>query len=191
LTTKRGAEPGDATGETRPPRVVGWPAKSKEEAMDLRRSSLIVAFGAGALAGLAAAPVARTAAPAPIDSVAFSWDEIEARAAREGRYRQVIKDPTATLDQLEIHVTTLPAGVESHPPHKHPNEEVIIVREGDVEVLVNGQKRRVGPGAVIFQASNQLHSLRNVGEKPATYHVINWHTPGMLKAQQTDNRTNR
>jgi quercetin dioxygenase-like cupin family protein len=139
--------------------------------MNLRRRSFVVAIVAGALS----VPSARTAGPAPLDSVAFSWEDIEAKAARDGRYRQVIRDPTATLDQLEIHVTTLPPGLESHPPHKHPNEEVIVVREGNVEVLVNGKTRRVGPGAVVFQASNQLHSLRNVGETPAVYHVINWH----------------
>jgi quercetin dioxygenase-like cupin family protein len=39
---------------------------------------------------------------------------------------------------------------------------------------VDGQLQRVGPGSVIFNASNQLHSLRNVGNSAATYHVINW-----------------
>jgi mannose-6-phosphate isomerase-like protein (cupin superfamily) len=41
--------------------------------------------------------------------------------------------------------------------------------------------RRVGPGSIIFQASNQMHSIRNVGTTPATYHVIQWKSPGMAK----------
>ena len=63
---------------------------------------------------------------------------------------------------------------ETHAAHKHPNEELVIVKEGTVEVLVDGQLQRVGPGSVIFNASNQMHSLRNVGSSVATYHVINW-----------------
>jgi quercetin dioxygenase-like cupin family protein len=41
--------------------------------------------------------------------------------------------------------------------------------------------KRVGPGSVIFQASNQLHGIRNVGQTTAVYHVIKWNSPGMLK----------
>jgi hypothetical protein len=26
-----------------------------------------------------------------------------------------------------------------------------------------------------------MHSVRNVGNTPATYHVIKWNSPGMLK----------
>jgi quercetin dioxygenase-like cupin family protein len=85
-----------------------------------------------------------------------------------------VKQPTATLDELEMHVTTLNPGVASHPPHRHPNEELVIIDRGTVETLSNGQWKRVGPGSVIFNASNSLHALRNVGSTPAQYHVINW-----------------
>jgi quercetin dioxygenase-like cupin family protein len=53
---------------------------------------------------------------------------------------------------------------------------MIIIRQGTVEALVNGEWKRVGPGSVIFNASNQLHGLRNVGNESAIYHVINWKT---------------
>ena len=35
---------------------------------------------------------------------------------------------------------------------------------------------------MIFQASNQLHGVRNVGETTATYFVVRWTSPGKLKA---------
>ena len=121
-----------------------------------------------------------------MQSSVFDWNAVPAKQTNVGSVRQFFKAPTATLDQLELHVTTLNPGEASHPPHKHPNEELVIVKEGTVEALVNGEWKRVGPGSVIFNASNQLHGLRNVGSGPATYHVINWSSPGMLqkKAQQ-------
>jgi len=118
-----------------------------------------------------------------MQSSAFDWNAISAKPTNVGSVRQFFKSPTATLDELECHVTTLNPGAQSHPPHKHPNEELVIVREGTVECLVNGEWKRVGPGSVIFNASNQLHAIRNAGTGPATYHVINWQSPGSKKAQ--------
>ena len=87
---------------------------------------------------------------------------------------QLIKQPTATLNELEMHVTVLNPGVASHPPHKHPNEELVLIREGTVETLSGGVWKRIGPGSIIFNASNSLHALRNVGTTPAVYDVVNW-----------------
>ncbi|MGE0129441.1 MAG: cupin domain-containing protein [Blastocatellales bacterium] len=111
----------------------------------------------------------------------FDWNTIEAKPTKIGSTRKFFQAPTATLDELECHVTTLNPGETPHPPHKHPAEEVIIVKEGTVEAMVNGQMKRVGPGSVIFQASNQMHTIRNVGQTVAVYHVIQWNSPGMLK----------
>lgn len=104
----------------------------------------------------------------------FDWNAMTAVGNETGEVRSIVKQPTATLDELEMHVTTLNPGVASHPPHRHPNEELVIVDRGTVETLSNGQWKRVGPGSVIFNASNSLHALRNVGSTPAQYHVINW-----------------
>jgi quercetin dioxygenase-like cupin family protein len=116
-----------------------------------------------------------------LGSAVFDWNTIPAKPSPVGSVRSFFKAPTATLDQLEVHVTTLNPGMASHPPHQHANEELVIIREGTVEALVQGEWKRVGPGSVIFNASNQLHGLRNVGTGPATYHVINWSSPGMLQ----------
>jgi len=95
----------------------------------------------------------------------YDWNSLTVQKTAVGEVRSVVKGPTATLDELEMHLTTLNPGMASHPPHKHPNE-----------ALVNGEWKKLGPGSVIFNASNVLHGLRNVGDTPAQYHVINWHT---------------
>lgn len=121
--------------------------------------------------------------PEMLGSQVFDWKDMIAKPNATGEVRTVVRAPTVTLDELEIHITTLKPGLASHAPHQHPNEEMLIVREGTVEALVNGQLKRVGPGSIIFQASNQLHNIKNVGDVPATYHVINWKSPLTPKAQ--------
>lgn len=118
-----------------------------------------------------------------MQSSAFDWNSIPVKPTPVGSTRSFFRTPTATLDELELHVTTLNPGQASHPPHQHPNEELVIIKEGTVEALVQGEWKRVGEGSVIFNASNQLHGLKNVGTTPATYHVINWTSATTPKAK--------
>jgi len=150
----------------------------------IKRRDLLVA-GIAICATLAAVALAK-ADKALMPSSAFDWNATTAVPQKYGSKRQVFQSPTATLDELECHITTLNPGESPHPAHKHPEEEMMIVKEGTIETLVNGELRRLGPGSVIFQASNQLHSIRNVGQTPATYHVIKWVSPGMSKTKSED-----
>ena len=59
-----------------------------------------------------------------------------------------------------------------HPPHHHLHEEMFLIREGTLEVTINGQTTRLGPGSVGFVASNDEHGVRNVGTTPAEYFVV-------------------
>src|SRR5262245_13973320 len=119
--------------------------------------------------------LATLAAQKPVQkSTVFEWAGLEARPTATGMVRQVMRAPTPTLDELEIHITTLNPGQVSHPPHQHPEEELLIVKEGTVETLQNGKASRLGPGSIIFHSSNDLHNIRNVGTTPATYHVVQW-----------------
>jgi quercetin dioxygenase-like cupin family protein len=104
----------------------------------------------------------------------FEWEDMKPVKTATGEVRFLCKAPTATVDQLEMHVTTLNPGQSPHPPHRHVNEELIIMREGECETLSDGKWVKVGPGSVVFNASNSLHGFRNIGTTPATYHVINW-----------------
>jgi XRE family transcriptional regulator, regulator of sulfur utilization len=165
-----------------------WPSMIRFEAVDclganmITRRDLVVALMA---AGITLSAVVRADQQTPLlQSSVFDWNSVPDRPTNAGSVRTLFKGPTATLDELDLHVTTLNPGAAPHPPHKHPNEELLILKEGTVEALVNGEWRRVGPGSVIFLASNQLHGLRNVGTGPAIYHVISWTSPGMKARAQ-------
>jgi quercetin dioxygenase-like cupin family protein len=121
-----------------------------------------------------------------LGSSVFEWNSIEAKPTKTGSRRDFFQAPTATLDDLECHVTTLNPGEIPHQPHKHPDEELVIVKEGTLEVQTTGSTKTAGPGSVIFQASNQMHGMRNIGKTQATYFVIRWKSPGTLKEVPKD-----
>jgi len=109
-----------------------------------------------------------------MSSAVFDWNSVPAEPNKTGSTRTFFKGRSATLDNLEVHVTTLDPGQAPHAPHQHPNEELVIVKEGTIEALVNGEWKKIGPGSVFFIASNQLHGVRNPGPGTATYHVVGW-----------------
>jgi quercetin dioxygenase-like cupin family protein len=107
-----------------------------------------------------------------LGSGVFDWNQLVATPTKVGARRDVFDASTATLDNLECHITTVNPGEAPHAPHRHPDEELIIIKEGTVEVMVNGVTRQAGPGAVVFFAANDVHGLRNGGTTPATYYVL-------------------
>jgi quercetin dioxygenase-like cupin family protein len=140
-----------------------------------------------ALTALAASSEAFALAdPTPVmGSSVFDWNSIPAKPTPYGTVRSFFSAPTATLKNLEVHVTTLNPGQMPHQPHRHPNEEMIILQQGTVETLSNGVWKRVGVGSVIFNGSNQLHGLKNVGSEPAVYHVINFQSAATPAGETT------
>jgi quercetin dioxygenase-like cupin family protein len=122
---------------------------------------------------LTAALFAVDSTPVRLGTSLFQWEELPAKPTGVGERRDVADQPTATLERFECHISTLLPGRMSHPPHRHPQEEFILLREGTLDVAINGKVQRAGPGAVLFFASNDLHNVTNVGDQPAVYFVFN------------------
>ncbi len=117
-----------------------------------------------------------SAAPARQGSAVFKWEDLKVVTKASGEQRAVTNLPTPTLVRFESHLTTLKPGFESHAPHHHPQEEVIVLKEGTLEVNINGHKQRVGAGSSWLFASHDVHNMKNVGDTPATYFVFNFTT---------------
>ena len=142
----------------------------REIAMVAATASITFAAGAGAQT------------PPKMGSGIFDWDQLTVEPTEMGARREVLRGPTVTVDELRMHVTTLKPGAAPHPPHQHLHEELVIVKEGNIEVMIGQDWKPIGPGSVVFFASNTLHGMRNTSDKPASYHVLIWRTPATPKA---------
>lgn len=138
--------------------------------MPMQRNFTLVLLTALTTAGLAVQ--AQSDKTSAMTSTAIEWNAVEAKTNATGSSKKFFEGPTASLEVLECHASTLNPGATNHVILRRPNDEVIIVKEGTIETFVNDKWVRVGPGSVIFNAANVPQSMRNVGDGPATYHVI-------------------
>ena len=112
-----------------------------------------------------------------LPSAVYDWEKLVVTPTPKGVRRDVFDGSTTTLDKVHCHITTLNPGENSGEPRLHLQEEIIIVKEGQVEMHIDGRNQTAGPGSVFFLASRATTRLRNAGTTPATYLVIYYNTP--------------
>jgi mannose-6-phosphate isomerase-like protein (cupin superfamily) len=135
-----------------------------------RREFTLVLLTALTAGGLVA--VAQSVKNPAMTSTAIEWNSVESKPNANGSGKKFFDGPSPTLEQLECHASTLKPGAANHEILKRTHDEVIIIKEGTVEAYVGDKWVKVGPGSVIFNAANMDQAIKNVGDTPATYHVV-------------------
>lgn len=106
------------------------------------------------------------------DNTIFYAAKLPIKASAVGSSQAVTHGTLPTGEGVELHNSTLLAGHEPHPPHRHEHEEFIFMREGEVDWLIDGKREPAGPGDILYAASNVLHGMRNTGSTTAKYFVL-------------------
>jgi len=105
-------------------------------------------------------------------SQTFRYEDLTATPNGPGASRQMLRTRTHSNYRVEIHETELPGGKAPHPPHQHVHEELMLIREGTMDVTIAGKTTQLGPGSCVYIASNQMHGWRNAGTGVARYFVL-------------------
>lgn len=105
-------------------------------------------------------------------SRSFRFEDLPVRTNGENRSRAVLDGKLRTGFPIELHLTELAPGLAPHPPHRHMHEEMIMIRDGILEVTIAGKVTRLGPGSVAFVASGEDHGWKNAGSSNAHYFVL-------------------
>jgi mannose-6-phosphate isomerase-like protein (cupin superfamily) len=103
---------------------------------------------------------------------AFRFDKLPMRESGPIRIYQIFTGATHSGFLLDLHESELAAGQAPHEPHRHAHEELILIREGTLELTMAGTKTELGPGSGVYVASNEDHGFRNSGTVPAKYFVL-------------------
>lgn len=80
------------------------------------------------------------------------FDSLTARTVFPGFHGKFVHTDALTLAQWRVEAGS------SLPAHAHPHEQLTVVLEGVFEMTVDGETRRLEPGAVAVIPSNVTHS---------------------------------
>ena len=73
---------------------------------------------------------------------------------------------------VSVYLVNAPPG-RGAPPHRHPYDEIVFVREGRGCWTVDGVDREGTAGDILVVKAGEIHSFRNIGELPL--HLLDVH----------------
>jgi (S)-ureidoglycine aminohydrolase len=115
----------------------------------------------------------------------YSWDSLTIIKEDTRLRRQVMEGSTTALSYFEVHISTIEPGKASHPPHTHADqEELIIVKEGQVKITINGVSKIMGPGSIAFAIPGEEHGIENAGTTQASYYVYKYKSKLPMKLER-------
>jgi len=92
----------------------------------------------------------------------FKWDECPTTEVSGEVQRRVI----ATRNIMIVRYKYEPGAV--YPEHYHPQEQIVLVIDGEIEFEVDGERYPLTSGRVLVIPSNAPHCSRVVGKKQVT-----------------------
>jgi len=108
-----------------------------------------------------------------IKTRAYVYKDLAVTTNGQNRQRRMFTAKTHTGFKIESHQSDIAPGEVNHPPHQHLREEMMLIREGTMELTISGTPYRLGPGDVGVIGSNELHNAKNVGTTRAQYFIVN------------------
>ncbi len=136
------------------------------------RRFFLVAFSAAL--GTTMAPGGTPVARAAIGAAVKTGSKAQNLEHPFGVQQIYYQGPTNELSVFEGGNLRLNPGMEPHPPHKHPEEEIMLVTEGTGEISVEGEVTTVGPGSMMYTNAEELHGIKNTGSEPLLFYYFKW-----------------
>src|SRR5260221_11317958 len=132
--------------------------------MTMTRREMCLLLSAAMLLAVAVPLAESREQDASLPSGSYAFDKLTVHTAPSGaQTRAIFKGKLATGESIETHATMLPAGAMPHPPHHHVHSEMFFMREGTLELTVNGKTYPLVAGSGGLVRSSAEHGVKNFG----------------------------
>ena len=91
----------------------------------------------------------------------------------------VFRGSTAGQHCLACHVSALIPGHSPHPPHRHEEEELLMVLHGEADIILpdlkgDKQRQRLRKGECVYYPAQFAHTIEGVSSEPVNYLMLKW-----------------
>lgn len=108
------------------------------------------------------------------ESAIFSEVEVASDAAAWGTFFPYFTEDTHALKPVLVGVAKIDAGQEIHPPHRHADEEYLMVTKGRGEWYLNGETRPAKEGDILFARAWDYHGVKAADDSPLEFVVFKY-----------------
>ena len=96
-----------------------------------------------------------------------------------GTFREYFAGDTPRSKDLLSGTATIKPGMEIHPPHKHAEEEFLMVIVGTGEWTLGEETFAAKAGDMLYSKAWDVHGIRNTGDEPLTFVFWKWNSKGV------------
>ena len=106
-------------------------------------------------------------------SAAYYWKNQVPIKEQTGIMRRILKGKTFALEYFEVHAATIDPGKTPQQSYVHNDqEELMIVKEGQLKITIAGKSKTLGPGSIAFVMPGDQHLADNAGNTDATLFIL-------------------
>ncbi len=126
------------------------------------------------VAALALPAASRSAGAAEVSTAVVAASDGKLDRQPFGDLRVFMEGATEQLKGLTVGNLALKPGATPHPPHRHSEEEILLITEGNGEIFLEGKTTKVAAGDLMYAGSNRLHGITASADAPMTFYYVKW-----------------
>jgi (S)-ureidoglycine aminohydrolase len=113
----------------------------------------------------------------PIESKVYYWNDLTVNKRPQGESRPILEGTTPDFKLCKIHASTLlPKSRMRKEAYLQENEELIIVKEGELTVTIEGKTKVLKAGGMALIMSNDIRETENRSDENTTYYVFQYNS---------------
>jgi len=113
----------------------------------------------------------------PVKSKVYYWNDLTVNKRPQGESRPILEGTTPDFKLFKVHASILlPKSRMRKEAYTQENEELIIVKEGELTVTIEGKTKVLRADGIALIMSNDLRETENKSDDNTTYYVFQFNS---------------